>query len=277
MTFDTSQIRDIFNSLLDIIAVYGLQVLGAIAILIIGWMIAKWSHRATDKALSRIKAVDATLRGFLSQCVKYIILIFTAFAVLDQFGVQTTSILALLGAAGLAIGLALQGTLSNLAAGIMLMLFRPFRVGDYIEAAGTAGTVKELSLFVTELATPDNVRIIVPNKDLWNASISNYSYHQTRRIQITVGISYDSDIDRALSVLNEIVTADARHLADPAPQIVVADLADSSVNIIVRVWCNNADFWPFRFDLMKAVKQRFDKEGIEIPFPQRVMHMAKEN
>ena len=193
-------------------------------------------------------------------------------AVLSQFGVETTSFIAVLGAAGLAVGLALQGTLSNVAAGVMLLLFRPFKIGDYIEGGGLAGTVKSISLFVTELATPDNVQIIAPNSQLWGSAIKNYSFHPTRRVEILIGIAYEDDIDKALAAIVDEVKKDSRVLADPAPMAAVTGLGDSSVNFTVRVWCNAADFWALKFDLTKKLKNRMDAENITIPYPQRTVH-----
>ena len=213
------------------------------------------------------------LRGFLANSARYLVLVVTVLAVLDRFGVETTSFIAILGAAGLAIGLALQGALSNVAAGVMILFFRPFKVGDFIGGGGQTGTVKTVSLFVTHMNTPDNVEVIVPNSQMWNTPISNYSYNETRRLDLVFGIGYGDDIDHALRVLNEIVTADARSLSDPAALFVVGELGDNSVNLIVRVWCAAGDYFPLKFDLLKAVKQRFDAEGISIPYPQRDVHI----
>ena len=259
----------------ELATAYGLQVVGAIVILIVGWIVAGWSRGAVNRALGKIKGMDETLRHFLATLVRYLIIAITVVMVLERFGVQTASLIAVLGAAGLAIGLALQGTLSNLAAGVMLLFFRPFKVGDFVEAGGVSGTVKQISLFTTDMATPDNVKIIVPNKQLWDTSIKNYSANETRRVDFLLGIGYGDDIDKAIAVIQQIVSADSRCHTDPAPQIVVGDLGASSVDIIVRVWCQAGDYWGIKFDLTKAFKQTFDKEGIEIPFPQQVVHMMK--
>ncbi|MEM7224266.1 MAG: mechanosensitive ion channel domain-containing protein [Pseudomonadota bacterium] len=269
------QMQEAMSEAMFFASTYGLRIVGAIVVLIVGWIIAGWAGRATAKYLGRIKQVDPTLRGFLSSLVRYIILIFTVVAVLNQFGVQTTSIIAVLGAASLAVGLALQGTLSNVAAGTMLLLFRPFKIDDYIEAAGEAGTVKQISLFVTELATPDNVQILLPNSQVWGSAITNYSYHPTRRCDILLGIAYEADVERAGQVIEEMAAAEPRVLKDPAPQIVVMELADSSVNYAIRLWCNSADYWNLKFDMTKALKQRMDAEGISIPYPQRMVHMVQ--
>ncbi|WP_085885459.1 mechanosensitive ion channel family protein [Oceanibacterium hippocampi] len=267
----------IWEMVLATITTYGLSVLGAIVILILGLWIAGVLQRTVLSACRRSKRVDETLSVFLSSLTKYLVIAFTVIAVLSEFGVQTASLIALLGAAGLAIGLALQGTLSHIAAGVMLLLFRPFKVGDYIEGGGQAGTVKSISLFTTELATPDNVQIIVPNGEMWGTAVKNYSHHATRRIDIPVGIGYGDDIDAAMKTLKELAEADSRVLKDPAPMLAVNALGASSVDLIVRVWCNAGDYWPLRFDLNKTVKQRLDREGIEIPFPQRTVHLISES
>lgn len=254
---------------------YGLSVLGAIVMLAVGWTVAGWAQSASLRWMSRTKRIDDTLRPVLGALVKYLILFVTVIAVLDQFGVQTASLIAVLGAAGLAIGLALQGTLSNVAAGIMLLLFRPFRVGQYIDAGGIAGTVKAINLFTTDLDTPDNVRIVAPNASLWGAAIKNYSHHPLRRCDFLFGIAYEDDIGKAMALIEAEIKKDSRPLAEPAaPFIAVSELADSSVNIVVRVWCNSADYWGLKFDLTRAVKERFDAEGITIPYPQRTIHTA---
>lgn len=253
---------------------YGLGALGGIIILILGWIVARWARQAVDRGLGRIERIESTLRNFLASAVRYLVLALTALAVLSQFGVQTASLITLLGAASLAIGLALQGTLSNLAAGVMLLFFRPFRVGDYVEAGGHAGTVKGIDLFMTEFATPDNVRILVPNGRIWGGSVINYSHHTTRRVDLTVGIDYGDDIDKAFAAIGRVVTADTRVHDEPAPLVAVTELADSSVNIVVRAWCDAGDYWPLKFALAKAVKEELDAAGITIPFPQRVVHVV---
>lgn len=276
MDMDQEQITETLTHVMELVTAYGLQVVGAVLILIVGWMAAGWARSAASKGLGKVRGMDDTLRHFLSTLVRYVVLAVTVVMVLERFGVQTASLIAVLGAAGLAIGLALQGTLSNLAAGVMLLLFRPFKIGDFVEAGGVSGTVKVISLFTTEMATPDNVKIIVPNKQLWDTSIKNYSANATRRVDFVLGIGYGDDIDQAFRVIKDIVEGDARCHKEPAPQIVVGNLGDSSVDITVRVWCNAGDYWGIKFDLTKAFKQSFDKEGIEIPFPQRVVHMVKD-
>ncbi len=267
-------IGETWGLVVGLVTSYGLSVIGAIVILIVGFVVAGWVRGAVNKTLSKIEKVDATLRGFFSSLAYYAVVIFTIIAVLAQFGVETTSFIAIIGAAGLAIGLALQGTLSNVAAGVMLLLFRPFKIGDYIEGGGLAGTVKNLSLFVTELATPDNVQIIAPNSQLWGSAIKNYSFHPTRRVDIVIGIAYEDDIDKALAAIVDESKKDSRVAADPAPMAAVTGLGDSSVDFTVRVWCDAADYWGLKFDLTKNLKNRMDAENISIPYPQRTVHMA---
>jgi small conductance mechanosensitive channel len=258
----------------DLIVLYTPSVIGGIVILIVGWIVAGIASRSVRHGLARIRRVDETLRNFFGSLVRYTILIFTVLAVLSAFGVQTASLIAIFGAAGLAVGLAMQGTLSNVAAGVMLLLFRPFKVGDYIDGGGdAAGTVKDLSLFTTELATPDNVQVIVPNSVLWGATLKNYSFHPTRRVDFLLGISYDDNIETAFGAVNEVIAQDQRIHAEPAPQVVVGELADSSVNLIVRVWCASADYWGLKFDLTKRFKEAFDAKGLTIPYPQQDVYM----
>ncbi len=275
MQFDFQEnLNETIDALIQISASYGLDILGAIAILVIGLFVAKWAHGATTRALGKVSRFDQTLRRFFASLVKYVVIIFTVLAVLNQFGVQTASLIALLGAAGLAIGLALQGTLSNVAAGVMLLIFRPYKVGDFVEVGGQSGTVHELSLFVTELNTGDNVRIIVPNSQIWGNAIRNVSFNATRRVDLLIGIAYEDDIGKAVSSIQALIDADARIRKDPASLIAVSELADSSVNLVVRAWCEAGDYWPIRFDLMRNIKERFDAENISIPYPQRQVHMA---
>jgi len=263
---------EVWALVVGLVTSYGLSVVGAIIILIVGFIVAGWVKRSVNSSLTRVERVDETLRGFFSSLAYYAVIIFTIIAVLAQFGVETTSFIAVVGAAGLAIGLALQGTLSNVAAGVMLLLFRPFKVGDYVEGGGLAGTVKSISLFVTEMATPDNVQVIVPNSQLWGSAIKNYSFHATRRVDIAIGIAYEDDIEKALASIVDESKKDSRVMADPAPMAAVTDLGDSSVNFTVRVWCNAGDFWDLKFDLTKNLKNRLDSEGITIPYPQRTVH-----
>ena len=228
------------------------------------------------RVLNRVPRVDDTFKPVIGSIVRYGILVFVLIAVLAQFGVQTTSIIALLAAGGLAVGLALQGTLQNIAAGIMLLFLRPFRAGDYIDAEGLSGTINEIGLFTTHMRTYDGIYLEVPNAKIWNRAILNYSRVEARRLDVVVGISYGDDIDKAQAALLELMTSDSRVNAEPAPQVLVEELADSSVNLDLRCWATAGDYWALRFDLNKAVKQRLDAEGITIPFPQRDVHLFEE-
>jgi small conductance mechanosensitive channel len=259
---------DNMDALMPLIIEHGLSFTSAILILVLGIWFSGKARKLTITALRRLPNFDSTLQTFFGSMVRYIIIIFTVLAVLAKFGVQTTSLIAVLGAAGLAVGLALQGTLSNVAAGVMLLIFRPFKAGDYVEVAGgVGGTVVELSLFTTEMVTPDNLRIVMPNSEIWSAPVKNYSHHATRRIDVVVGISYSDDIGKAIAALLSVAEADSRCLGQPAPMAAVNALGASSVDMLLRVWVKNADYWPVRFDLTRAVKERLDVEGITIPFP----------
>lgn len=272
------QLPPVFREQLDVLLPQmlagGADLLIAIVILIAGLWFAGRCRFWTTRALGRMPNMDEMLKNFFGTVVRYLIIIFTVLAVLAKFGVQTASLIAILGAAGLAVGLALQGTLSNVAAGVMLLIIRPFRSGHYVEVGGIAGTVKSLSLFTTELSTPDNVQIIVPNSEVWGKPITNYSYHPTRRVDITFGISYGDDIGKAMQIIREALDADVRCLKEPEAFIGVISLGDSSVNIVTRVWVMNADYWPARFDLTRHIKERFDEGGITIPFPARTIYTA---
>lgn len=262
-----------YEAVVDTLLLYGMDVIGALIMLIVGWWVAGRVGSLIMRALGRVPNMDATLQPFLASLAKYAVLAVTVIAVLNQFGVETTSIIALLGAAGLAIGLALQGTLQNVAAGVMLLLFRPFKIGDFVDAEGISGTVAAIGLFTTEMNTPDGVYRIVPNSLLWGRSLLNYSRNPTRRVDLLVGISYDDDIDRAQAAIMDVVGADSRVLAAPEPQTMVTNLGDSAVDITCRVWVNAADYWGVRFDMTKALKQRMDRDNITIPFPQRDVHL----
>jgi len=197
-------------------------------------------------------------------------------AALAKFGIQTASFVAILGAAGFAIGFALQGSLANFAAGVLILVLRPFRVGDFIIGAGEAGTVKKIQLFTTELATPDNIKVMVPNGKLFGDVIKNVTAYDTRRVDLVIGIGYSSDIQKAYDVMMDIISKDSRILSDPPAQIAVSELADSSVNSVVRPWVKKEDYWPVRFELTRKIKEAFDENTIEIPFPQRAVHMISE-
>jgi small conductance mechanosensitive channel len=276
MEQEQERILGFLNQAIDLAVDYGLDVLGALVILIVGSMVAGWARRSVLRVLNRAPRVDETLKPVIASIVRYGILVFVLIAVLAQFGVQTTSIIALLGAAGLAIGLALQGTLQNISAGIMLLFLRPFRVGDYIDAEGLSGTVDEIGLFTTHMRTYLGIYLEVPNAKIWNRAILNYSRVTARRLDVVVGISYGDNIDNAQAVLLELMTSDSRVNAEPAPQVLVTELSDSSVNLDLRCWAGADDYWAVLFDLNKAVKQRLDAEGITIPFPQRDVHLSED-
>lgn len=250
----------------------GLNLLYAIAILVIGRWIAMAIRGLLRKMLTGRK-IDLTIVSFVCSMVYIALMTFVVLAALSKLGVQTTSFVAVIGAAGLAIGLALQGSLANFAAGFLMVIFRPFKVGDFIEGAGTAGIVEEIQVFTTQLKTPDNKTIIIPNAKLTGDNITNYSAKETRRVEFTPGVSYRADIRKVKEVLQGIVNSDGRILKDPAPQIALGELADSSVNFVVRVWVKTSDYWDVFFETMEKIKLRFDEEGIEIPFPQRDVHL----
>lgn len=253
---------------------FGLKVLMAIVILLVGRTLAG-SLRGGLRKVMTVRKVDPSLIGFVGSLAYFTIIAFTVVAVIGQFGVQTASFVAILGAAGFAVGMALQGTLGNFASGVMILLFRPFKAGDFIEAAGVMGSVKEIQIFSTTLSTPDNVKIVVPNGALFGGIIKNFNGYETRRLDMVMGIGYGSDIDKAMEIINGLLTRDERVLADPAPVVAVGELANSSVNIVVRPWVKATDYWALKFDFQKNCKEAFDAAGIEIPFPQSVVHFNK--
>jgi small conductance mechanosensitive channel len=261
-----------FDTISYYVTLYGVKIIIAVVIFFVGKMVAKWVGNMTQSAMIK-KQVDPALQHFVSSLVYYALLAFVVIAALSQIGIQTASFVAIIGAAGLAIGLALQGSLANFAAGFLILMFRPFRIGDFIEAAGTSGSVEKIMIFTTELKTPDNKQVIIPNGAITAGNIINYSAKDTRRVDLTFGIGYGDDIDKAKGVLQAIVDADERILKDPAVTIAVVALADSSVNFVVRPWVKSGDYWPVFFDLQETVKKRFDDEGISIPFPQRDVHL----
>lgn len=242
-------------------------IFSAIAILIVGFIIAGWVSRIIRNRLEKLKRFDKTLVPILSQIARYAILVFTVVLVLAEFGVQTTSIIAVIGAAGLAIGLALQGTLQNVAAGLMLLFLRPFKIGDFIEGASVSGTVDEIGMFMTRMRTAQGLFIAVPNSKIWSDTITNYSKLPTRRIDLVVGISYDDDIDKARGIILKLAEKDARVLDDPASVVNVKNLGDSSVDLELRAWTKRQDYWQVRWDFIRDVKYSLDKAGVSIPYP----------
>ncbi len=254
----------------------GLKVLGALVIFWVGSLLAGRVRSGMKSVMGR-RQMDAGLAGFVSSLAYFAIIAFTVIAVVGQFGVQTASFIALLGAAGFAVGMALQGTLANFASGVMILLFKPFKAGDFIAAAGVKGVVKEIQIFSTTLATPDNIRITVPNGAVFGGTIQNFNGYETRRVDMTMGIGYVADINHAMEIIRGLLHADGRVLKDPEATVAVAELADSSVNIVVRPWTNSGDYWGVYFDFHKNCKEAFDKAGIEIPFPQTVVHLQKKD
>ncbi len=253
---------------------WAINIVMAAAIFIVGRMIAKVLVNLLGKALRKGK-MEEILVNFISSIANILLLLVIIVASLDQLGVDTTSLIALVGAAGLAVGLALQGSLQNFAAGVMLIVFRPFKEGDFIEAAGVAGVVEHISIFNTIMRTGDNKEVIVPNGNIYSGVITNYSARDTRRVDMVFGIGYGDDLKKAKALLEEIVTSDERVLKDPAPVIAVSELGDSSVNFVVRPWVKSSDYWGVMFDTTESVKLRFDEEGISIPFPQMDVHQYK--
>ena len=255
---------------------YGLKIVGAIVILIIGRIVAGFGRKVVTNLLNRTNT-DQAVVSFVGSLVYILILTFAVLAALAKFGIQTASLVAVLGAAGFAIGFALQGSLANFAAGVLILVIRPFKVGDLIDAAGIFGTVKEIHLFTTVLSTVDNVQILVPNGKLYGDIIKNYSANDTRRVDMVFGIGYSSSIEDAFQTISSVLKADKRVLAEPEPQIAVCELADSSVNFVVRPWVNKDDYWTVKFDTTRKIKEEFDAKGIEIPFPQTTVHMVSES
>ena len=258
----------------DLIITYSMNIIFAVATLIVGMMVARFIAGTLHKILTKRK-LDNTIVDFVSHMVRYVIVAFVVIAALGRIGVETTSFVAIIGAAGLAVGLALQGSLSNFASGVLIIGLRPFKAGEYIEAAGTAGTVESVQIFSTTLTTPDNKFVVVPNSAILDGNIINYSRKPTRRIDLIIGVSYNADLAKTKAVLEAVLKANPGILPTPEPLIAVAELADSSVNLVVRPWVNGPDYWPVRFQLMEAIKNSLDEAGIEIPFPQMDVHMEK--
>ncbi len=264
-------VNNTIETVIEIVSTWGLSVLGAVALLIVGLWVARRVKNGVARSMEK-GGVDESLIPFVSGIAYYTAVAVVVIAVLNLFGIETTSLIAVLGAAGLAVGLALQGTLSNFSSGVMLLIFRPFKKGDFVDIAGTKGSVAEIGVFSTSLTTPDNVGIIVPNSAIFGSVISNYNAHETRRNDMVVGISYDDDIDAAFEIINKVLGGDDRVLAEPAPAVFVANLGDSSVDIAVRPWCKGADYWGLRGDLTKQLKQSLEAGGCSIPYPQTDVH-----
>lgn len=262
------------ETIMTYISLYGVRIIGALVIFIVG----KWLAGLLTGVVKRLMKnanVDETLLTFLGNLAYALLLTFVVLAAISQLGVNTTSFIAVLGAAGLAIGLALQGSLSNLGAGVLLIIFKPFKIGDVVEAGGALGAVEELNIFTTQLKTPDNKVVIIPNSNIMGGNITNYSAKDTRRVDLVFGVGYSDDLKKVKEELVNILNEDERVLKDPAPVVAVSELADSSVNFVVRPWVRSADYWGVYFDLHERVKRRFDEQGISIPFPQRDVHVSR--
>ncbi len=256
----------------ELLISYGPRAIYAILILLIGRWVALYIRRLLVRFMTRAE-VDPTLISFSRNLAYYALLVFVLLAALAELGIQTTAFIAVLGAAGLAVGLALQSSLSNFAAGILMIIFRPFRVGHYIEAAGTSGTVEGIHILNTILNTPDNTVVVVPNGKLINDNIKNYSEKEIRRVDLSIGVSYEDDLKKVRSILEDIVASDDRILEAPKTQIIVTELAESSVNFAVRAWAKSSDYWSLFFDMNEKVKNKFDEAGVTIPYPQRDVHI----
>ena len=268
--------ENLVPKILELITLYGLKAVTAIVVLIVGRWIAKGLTKKKKKLMNK-RQIDPTIVSFVANLTYIALLVFVVLAALGQLGIQTTSFIAVIGAAGLAIALALQGSLSNFAAVFLMIIFQPFKVGDYIEGAGVAGTVEMIQIFTTQLLTPDNKTVIIPNASLTAGNITNYSVKGTRRVDLVMGIGYGDDIDHAKKVISDVLAKDKRILKDPATTIGVVELADNSVNLAVRPWVKGDDYWGVYFDLSENIKKSFDSEGISIPFPQRDVHIYKHN
>ena len=265
----------ILQKVYEYLAAYGLKILAAIVIFVVGRWLARLLSRLAGRSLKRT-GIDETLVRF-SEHLSYIaLLVFVIIAALATLGFQTASFVAVIGAAGLAVGFALQGSLANFAAGVLLIVFKPFKVGDFVEAAGKKGTVKAIRIFNTVLNAPDNVRVIIPNAQVTGSSIMNYTVNGTRRVDLVFGISYDDDLKKAQQVIEKVIADDSRILKEPATTVAVSELGDSSVNFVVRPWVQAADYWSVYFDITANVKLALDKNGITIPYPQRDIHVKNE-
>jgi len=254
---------------------FGLQIIAAIAVFFVGRWLAHRIAGLLERGLNRA-GTDPTLVGFFRNIAYFGLLIMVVIAAVGQLGVQTTSFIAVLGAAGLAVGLALQGSLANFAAGVLMIIFRPFKAGDFIEAAGTMGVAEEIQLFTTKMRTPDNKTIIIPNAQITAGTITNFSARDTRRLDLVFGVSYNDDIDKVKRVIQEVLADEPRLLDEPEALVGILELGDNSVNVAVRPWVPSSDYWPVFFALQEAMKKRFDREGISIPFPQRDVHLYQQ-
>ena len=263
------------SATVDWLSQFGLKIVAAIVVFFVGKWLARKIAGLLERGLRRADT-DPTLISFVRNIAYFGLLTMVVIAAVGQLGVQTTSFIAVLGAAGLAIGLALQGSLANFAAGVLMIIFRPFKAGDFVEAAGTSGIVEEVQLFTTKMRTPDNKTVIIPNAQVTSGTITNYSARDTRRLDLVFGVSYEDDLDKVKRVIHEVLGEEPRLLKDPEPLVGLLNLGDSSVDFAVRPWVNSADYWPVFFDLQEKMKKRFDQEGISIPFPQRDVHLHQQ-
>ena len=271
-----TEIQSSLKLVTEILTVFGFKILAAILVFLVGNWVAKWI-RSLIRRLMEKRGLEATVTGFVANLSYYAIITFVVIAALGQLGVRTASFIAVLGAAGLAVGLALQGSLSNFASGVLLVIFRPFKVGDFVEAGGTKGIVDAIEIFSTMLKSPDNKKIIVPNSNILSGNIVNYSAFPIRRVDLVFGIGYDDDIDQAKQIIREVLKEDSRILKEPEPTISLFELADSSVNFAVRPWVNGSDYWNVLCDTTETIKKRFDAVGISIPYPQQDVHVYEHN
>ena len=265
-----------WQGIIDYLSINAIDLAGNIVVALIIFYGGRWIVGLVVGALRKVmqrQEVDKTLETFVCNLVRMALLVVVIIAAISALGIQTASFIAIFGAAGLAVGLALQGSLSNFAAGVLIVLFRPYKVGDFVEAAGIAGVVEQVQILTTIMKTGDNKQIIVPNSQIMDSIITNYSANDTRRVDMVVGVSYDDDLDKVRKTIEELVAAEDRILGEPACTIAVSELADSSVNFVVRPWVKTADYWGVMFDLTEAIKKRFDQDGISFPFPQQDVHL----
>jgi len=266
--------NNVVDTILGWLAVQGINILTGLVILVIGWWLAKIVRGWVLRYMERSDQLDPLVEGFLASLIYYGLLALVVIIALNMMGVQTTSLIAILGAASLAIGLALQGSLTSLAAGVMIIILRPFKIGDFIEVSGEMGTVRKIDLFLTELATYDNIQKLLPNSQVWGATVTNYSVYATRMLDIEVGISYGDDIQTGIDTLRRLAETHDKVLADPAPDAFASGLGDSSVDLTLRVWVSSADYWPMKRELTKRAKEDIEKAGLSIPFPHRQVIMT---
>ncbi len=271
-----TEIQSSLKLVTEILTVFGFKILAAILVFLVGNLVAKWI-RSLIRRLMEKRGLEATVTGFVANLSYYVIVTFVVIAALGQLGVRTASFIAVLGAAGLAVGLALQGSLSNFASGVLLVIFRPFKVGDFLEAGGATGIVDAIEIFSTMLKSPDNKKIIVPNSNILSENIVNYSSFPIRRVDLVFGIGYDDDIDQVKQIIWEVLNEDSRILKEPEPTVSLIELADSSVNFAVRPWVNSSDYWNVFSDTTETIKKRFDAVGISIPYPQQDVHVYEHN